>query len=157
MTTLWTYFLVYISSTVKFIFGPTIGVAAGFSVFMTGSLTALGMMTSVYTFTYFGDEIRAVTKRIFSKKKQKIFTRKNRRFVEIWRKYGIPGVAILTPILLTPIGGTVMANAFGGKKEDIFKYMWISCLFWSYVITWLVKFASSFIPPSVYEMAKSWF
>lgn len=146
MEEVWKYFLVYISSTLKFIFGPTIGVAAGFNVFETGTLTALGMMTSVYTFTYFGSEIRAFSNRIFTKKKRNLFTKRNRRFVIIWRKYGVLGIAILTPILLTPIGGTVVANAFGGRKEVILRYMWMSCLFWSYVITWLVKFASEYIP-----------
>jgi hypothetical protein len=98
-------------------------------------------MTSVYIFTFFGDRIKVLTDRFFKKKKRKLFTRQNRRFVRIWRKYGIIGIAFLTPILLTPIGGTVAANAMGCKKERIFRYMWISSLFWSYTITWLFKFA----------------
>ncbi len=135
------YMIVYSSSAVKFVFGPTLGVAYGFNVFLTGTLTLLGCMTSVYIFTFFGDRIKVLTDRFFKKKKRKLFTRQNRRFVRIWRKYGIIGIAFLTPILLTPIGGTVAANAMGCKKERIFRYMWISSLFWSYTITWLFKFA----------------
>ena len=45
-----TYFLVYLSSTVKFIFGPVLGEVYGFSVFVTGTLSILGMMTTVYLF-----------------------------------------------------------------------------------------------------------
>ena len=37
----------------------------------------------------------------------------NRRKVTLWRKYGIIGVALFTPLFLTPIGGTLVANAFG--------------------------------------------
>ncbi len=139
------YFLVYISSTIKFIFGPTIGIAYGFNVFVTGSLTILGMMTSVYVFSFFGDQIRALISKVFGNKKKQVFTKKNRKFVQIWKKYGVPGVALLTPILLTPIGGTILVNAVGAKKEDIIKYMWMSCVLWSYTITWAVKFASGYI------------
>ncbi len=138
------YFLVYISSTVKFIFGPTIGIAYGFNVFITGSLTVLGMMTSVYVFSFFGNRIRELITRFLGDKKRKRFTKKNRKFVQIWKKYGVPGVALLTPILLTPIGGTILVNAVGAKREEIIKYMWMSCLFWSYTITWAVKFASEY-------------
>lgn len=135
------YLIVYSTSSLKFIFGPTLGVAYGFNVFITGSLTLLGTMTSVYVFTFFGPRIKNFTDRVFKSSKRKIFTKKNRRFVRIWRKYGIMGIAFLTPILLTPIGGTIAANAMGCKKERIFKYMWISGLFWSYTITWIIKFA----------------
>lgn len=145
MDVLWKYFIVYISSSLKFIFGPTIGIAAGFNVFITGSLTVLGMMTSVYVFTYFGADIRRLSQRLSKKKKKKIFSKKSRRFVTIWGKYGVPGIALLTPILLTPIGGTIAVNAFGGKRGEIFKFMWISCIFWSYSITWAVKFASGYL------------
>ena len=149
------YFLVYISSSVKFIFGPTIGIAYGFSVFITGTLTALGMMTSVYVFSFFGKRIHGFVVRLFGKKKKKIFTKKNRQFVKIWKKYGVPGVAVLTPILLTPIGGTLLVNAVGGKKEEIFKYMWASCIFWSYTLTWAVKYASNYI--SISKINFLWF
>lgn len=146
------YLLVYSSSTIKFIFGPTIGIAYGFNVFVTGSLTALGMMTSVYVFSFFGDKIKSLMAKFFGNKKRKRFTKKNRKFVQIWKRYGVLGVAVLTPILLTPIGGTVLVNAVGAKKEDIIKYMWMSCIFWSYTITWAVKFASEYISISELDL-----
>lgn len=140
------YFLVYISSSVKFVFGPLLGTSYGFHVLITGSLTILGMMTSVYVFTYFGDWIRIKSQKLFSSKDKKKFSKSSRRNVTVWLKYGVPGIAFLTPILLTPIGGTVLANAFGGKKEDILKYMWISCILWSYPISWALKYASYLLP-----------
>ena len=139
------YLTVYSISALKFVFGPTLGLAYGFNVFTTGTLTLLGAMTSVYVFTFFGDQIKNLMSRIFKAKKKNIFSKNNRRFVVIWKKYGIMGIAFLTPIFLTPIGGTITANALGCKKEDIFKYMWISSLFWSYTITWLLKFAKDYL------------
>lgn len=139
------YFLVYISSTVKFIFGPTIGIAYGFNIFVTGTLTILGMMTSVYVFSFFDKNINILIVRLFGKKKRKVFTKKNRKFVKMWKKFGIVGVAFLTPIFFTPIGGTILVNTIGGKKKEILKYMWMSCIFWSYTITWTLKYASNYL------------
>lgn len=133
------YFSIFISSTVKFIAGPTIGVAAGLSVVETATLTALGMMLTVVLFTLFGPQMRSFIAR-FRKKKRKLFTKRNRRFVRIWQKYGIPGTAILTPLILTPVGGAILANAFKGPKNKIFLYMTLSAVFWGFTLTWSLKY-----------------
>jgi uncharacterized membrane protein len=135
------YLTVYLVSAVKFILGPTFGIAFGFNVFITATISILGTMTTVYVLTYFGEDIRKLSLRIFKPKEKKVFSSRKRQFVKIWKKYGIIGIAFLTPILLTPIGGTLVANALGCKKQEIFKYMWISVIFWSYTITWAFKFA----------------
>ncbi|WP_421873125.1 hypothetical protein [Marinoscillum sp.] len=142
MPTIIKYLIVYALSAVKIIFGPTLGLAYDFSIAETTLLSLLGMMTTVYLFSYFGHEIKAFSDRIFRRKKRRIFTRKNRQFVKIWRRYGVPGVAFFTPILLSPPGGAILANAFGGKKTDIIKWMWIFGSFWSLVLTLMVKYAS---------------
>lgn len=137
------YLIVYALSGLKIILGPTLGLAYGFNIFITALLSLLGMMTTVYLLSYFGDEIRAFTLKIFGpKKKKKVFTPKKRRFVRVWKKYGVMGIAFLTPILLSPPGGTLMANAFGGNKSEIIKWMWIFGAFWSLMLTLMVKYAS---------------
>lgn len=136
------YFIVYVLSAVKIIFGPTLGLAYDFSVIETVLLTLGGMMTTIYLFSYFGPQIKRVTDRIFRrKKKRSVFTRKNRQFVKIWRKYGVPGIAFFTPLLLSPPGGAILANALGGKRSEIIKWMWIFGGFWSVVLTLIVKYA----------------
>lgn len=136
------YLIVYALSGVKIIFGPTLGIAYGFGIIETTLLSLSGMMTTVYLLTYFGTEIRALTKKIFRpKKNKKVFTPKNRRFVRIWKKWGVPGIAFLTPILLSPIGGVFLVNALGGKKRDIFKWMWIFGSIWSLILTLLSRYA----------------
>ena len=92
-------------------------------------------------FKRFLSKLRGFTDRIFRRKKRKIFTRKNRRFVKVWRKYGVPGIAFFTPILLSPPGGSILANAFGGKRKEIIKWMWIFGAAWSLIITLLGKYA----------------
>lgn len=138
--------LVFAGSTFKIIFGMLLGTSFEFSVFWTATLTILGMMFAVSIVTLFGEQIRSLSQKLIRKKDRKLFTSKTRRYVKVWQKYGIPGIAFLTPIALMPIGGAVLANAFGGKKKDIFKWMWIACIFETYPLTWVVKFASDLIP-----------
>lgn len=140
------YLLIYSSSGIKFVFGPVFGASFGYSVFLTGTLTILGMMTTVYIFTYFGTHIRHFSQRVFASRDRRIFTSKNRKYVKLWLKYGVPGMSFLTPVLLSPLGGAILVNAFGGKRRDIIKYMWMSSLFWGYIMTWAVKFAGHLLP-----------
>lgn len=127
------YLSVLLSSSFKFLFGPLQGKAYGLPWLLTATLTAAGMMLSVVVFTYFGQYLK---QRFF--KAKKIFTPANRRKVTLWRRYGIVGVALFTPLLLTPIGGTLVANAFGEKKEKIFFWMSIFATIWGILVTLMV-------------------
>ncbi|MEQ8546867.1 MAG: hypothetical protein RIC03_03100 [Cyclobacteriaceae bacterium] len=136
------YLTIYAISTFKFILGPALGMSYGFGVLETALLTLAGMMTTVYVFSYFGLGIRKLTSRLFKRKRKKVFTPRNRRFVRLWQLYGVRGIAFFTPILLSPPIGAILANAFGGKKEDIIKWMWIFGTFFSFVMTLILKYAS---------------
>jgi len=143
MSELIKYLLVYALSGFKFIFGPTMGAAYGFSIFLTGLLTTLGMMTTVYVISYFGPQIRILIVKLFGKRKrERVFSPSRRRFVRIWKKYGIQGIAFLTPLLLTPVGGAFFANAMGVQRKDIFLWMWIFGTFWAFVLSALVRYAT---------------
>ncbi|MDX2071021.1 MAG: small multi-drug export protein [Haliscomenobacter sp.] len=127
------YLSVLLSSSFKFLFGPLQGKAYGLPWLLTAALTAAGMMLSVVVFTYFGQYLK---QRFF--KTKKVFTPANRRKVTLWRRYGIIGVALFTPLLLTPIGGTLVANAFGEKREKIFFWMSIFATIWGILVTLMV-------------------
>ena len=127
------YLSVLLSSSFKFLFGPLQGKAYGLPWLLTAALTAAGMMLSVVVFTYFGQYLK---QRFF--KTKKVFTPGNRRKVTLWRRYGIVGVALFTPLLLTPIGGTLVANAFGEKREKIFFWMSIFATIWGILVTLMV-------------------
>jgi predicted neutral ceramidase superfamily lipid hydrolase len=60
-----------------------------------------------------------------------VFTKRNRRLVSIFRKYGLLGIAFLTPVILSIPIGTIVANSFEPNKRKIFLFMFISILFWS--------------------------
>lgn len=130
---IWEYLSVLLASSFKFLFGPLQGKAYGLPWLLTAGLTASGMMLSVVVFTYFGQYLK---NKFF--KTKRVFTPQNRRKVTLWRKYGIIGVALFTPLLLTPIGGTLLANAFGEKKEKIFLWMSIFATIWGILVTLMV-------------------
>lgn len=142
MSTALKYFSVYILSGLKFIFGPALGVIAyELPIFVVILLTACGMMTTVYLLTFFGDSIRTFLKR-FRRREKKIFSKTNRWFVKVWKRFGLKGVCFLTPLILTPPGGALLINIVSSKKTEIIKWMWVSALFWSTVLCFLAKYVS---------------
>jgi len=132
-------FSVYLSSMIKFIFGPIGGKAAGLHLITTMVVTAAGMMTVVVAFTYFGEFIRSrILDRIFKKKKPSadmVPTKEG-----FFKKYGLAGIAFFTPIILTPIGGTLLAVGVSPNREKIIFYMFISACIWSIILTFAVYF-----------------
>ena len=128
------YLSIYFLSMLKFITGPSIGPLAGLTYMETVILTIAGMMTSVLIFGFFGLQIRAWYLNRF-KIKRRIFRKKSRLFVRIWRKYGEFGVSFLTPVFFSPIGGTLLLVTFGSSIKKILTYMFISAVFWAFVFS----------------------
>jgi hypothetical protein len=124
-----------LASMIKFFGGPIAGFITGLPIGKTIFLSAGGMMLAVIITIAFAKTIKAYLDR-HQKTKKRIFTKRARFSVKIWQKLGLFGIAILTPPLFTPIGGTLMALSF---KVNIFKligYMIISSLFWGYLVSW---------------------
>jgi len=115
-----TFFGIYLLCLFKFIAGPVLGAASGYSVFEIELVTVSGMMTSVLAFTYLGDWIKN-TWTIKIRKNPKRFTKRTRAIIKIWQKFGVYGIAALTPIFLTPIGGTIILSSFGIEAAYIFR------------------------------------
>ena len=137
---------VYFSSMLKFILGPIGGYAAGLNLITTILTTIAGMMTMVFLFTYFGNWLQKnVLAKLFRKRNK--FSVKNKKFVTIWKKYGLVGVAVLTPVILTPIGGTVLAVSSGSPKEKIMLYMFISAVAWSIILSSTIYFFGKQVLP----------
>ena len=135
-----TILTIYVLCMFKIIFGPTMGYAAGLSPLVTVIITVAGMMTTILIITFFGEKLRDTVLRRFLKPK-KVFTPKNRRFVKIWRKYGEMGISFLTPILLSPPGGAIIAMALGGSRKKTVGYMFLWSVVWSTILTYTFYFA----------------
>jgi hypothetical protein len=114
---------------------PGLGLAmlyemSGLEIFLT---IFIGGMAGVITFSFFGTRIRAWRKRRRKAKAvhKPVKIKRARRIYRIWKKYGLLGVAFLTPPIISPPFGAIIAVAFGEKMERILLFMAISMAFWA--------------------------
>ena len=129
------WLMISLSSSLKFIAGPLLGKLYDLPWWETAFFTFLGMMISIVLFSTVARAFfYKYVKGIFFRNEKKISPAK-RRIVKIWNKFGLSGVAFLTPIILTPIGGAIVATSFGLKPVRIIAYMAVSSAFWALVLT----------------------
>jgi hypothetical protein len=132
-----TFLGIYFLCWFKFIAGPVLASAAGYSVLETVLVTVAGMMSSVTVFSVLGIRFKkflALRRKIPKPK----FSSKSRKIVSIWGKYGKVGIAFLTPIFLTPLGGTLLLISFGTQKRQIFIHMLWSSILWAIVFSFSI-------------------
>jgi uncharacterized membrane protein len=135
-TTFLKYLSVALASTLKFFGGPITGVILKLTWIETAICSAIGMMFTVLLLTYVGSGIQTLIKK-YRKSKPKRFTRTNRIAVNIWKKFGIIGIAFLTPPLFTPLFGPILAVAFKVPRGAIFLWMAISAIVWGLGISYI--------------------
>ncbi|MDX5340512.1 MAG: hypothetical protein LPK25_15915 [Cyclobacteriaceae bacterium] len=137
-----TFLGIYFLCIFKFIAGPVFGSAAGYTFWKIILVTLSGMMSSVLIFTFVGSKIKAWIEGKWMKKGP-VFTKKSRNIVRIWLKYGEIGIAFLTPLILTPVGGTLILVSFGTKKRRIFFHMFWSGLLWAAFFSLTIQYILS--------------
>lgn len=137
---------VYFSSMLKFILGPIGGYAAGLTFLTTVLTTVAGMMTIVLLFIFFGDFMRNKVLSRFQMKPKDLSDRRQ-KFIWLWKKYGILGLAVLTPLVLTPIGGTLLAISFGVPRNKLILYMFISASAWALIFSGAIYFFGNEVLP----------
>ena len=144
-TTLMKYVSVFLVSMVKFLGGPVAGVSMNLSFLETVLVSVAGMMTSVVVFMTVGMAASNWYKRRASQKKKTKFNKRNRRIIKVYQTFGIGGIAFITPLILSPIIGTIFAVLLGGSRGKIFFTMLWSALFWGVVYTFaLTSFSNLF-------------
>ncbi|MEM9325629.1 MAG: hypothetical protein AAGA85_08235 [Bacteroidota bacterium] len=134
------YLTIYALSTLKFIFGPALGLTYGLSIPETIFFNTLGMVTPAYLLRIFGDRMRQLYRRWFIRKDQRIFTKRNRTFVRVWRRWGLPGVAFLVPLILMPIPGAIIANTFSTDTRPYIRWLWLFGALYSLGASLILRF-----------------
>lgn len=130
------YISVALASTLKFFGGPITGVILNLTWIETAVCSIAGMMFSVLIVTFVGKGIQSLLKK-HRKGTPKRFSKTNRMAVRIWKKFGIIGIAALTPPLFTPIFGTALAVAFRVPRTSIFLWMTLSAIGWGFFISYI--------------------
>jgi hypothetical protein len=66
---------------------------------------------------------------------RKVFSSRSRRVVRIWKKYGLIGLAALTPVVFSIPIGTFFMVRLEKNRNRIFLYMLVSVTCWSLILT----------------------
>ena len=95
-------------------------------------LTLLGGIIGVIIFTQIGYDLEKWMVKTFPKRFKR-FSFKNRMLVKLRRKWGIWGIAFLTPILLGIPVGVLLSLTLTTDKRLIIKPMIVSLIGWSLI------------------------
>lgn len=128
------YFAVMAASSIKFVAGPITGFGIGLSMLETILCTWVGMMTTVTIMLTIGRFLVQQISRL-RVQKPKLFSGRARYAVRVWQRFGIIGIAVMTPLLFTPIGGSLLALSFKVPTLRVLFFMALSGIFWAIVFT----------------------
>ena len=68
-----------------------------------------------------------------NRKKRKVESKRTERGKRIWNKYGMPGVALLGPVVIGTHIAAFIGLLFGANKTNVTVWMTISIVLWSLV------------------------
>ena len=130
------YFAVMFATALKFIAGPITGFSLGLAWYETVIFTWLG---AILTVTFIVSMGQIILKSLTSLRKTKpLLFSKGFVCIQIWQKFGIKGIAALTPLIFTPIGGSFLALSFKVPLPRILIFMAISSILWALLYTGLI-------------------
>lgn len=133
MDKLWPSILVFLGSIVKFSMASLTAIAANLG--LGGSLAnIIGGIIGIVLFTYLGSYMQEFLVRKFPKRFGRRFTSSNRFLVRIKQRFGLGGIAVLTPIVLSIPVGVLFALALTHDKKKILISMLMSMFFWATVL-----------------------
>jgi hypothetical protein len=122
---------------------PVAILAMKMSFFETIIYTNIGGALGAVIFTFFSGILIKTWNRylpeIFKcqKKPKKVFTKRKRFLVKVKAKYGLTGIVILTPLLLSiPVGSFLIAKYYGRKRINI-AWLISGQVVWSFIYTYL--------------------
>lgn len=96
-----------------------------------------------YIYKYISNIFFKIFKRNNNKKathKKKIITKKSRLIIKMKNQYGLIGIIVLAPPLLSIPLGTFLAVRFYRKNKRTIIYLIISVIFWSIILSFLAYF-----------------
>lgn len=137
----WQYILVFIFAALPFFeaYGVIpLAILVGLSPVPTFILGLVGNIATVLLVILFVNKIKEWRR---SKKKEQNKTgKRTERAEKLWKKYGLPGLAMIGPLLVGSHLTAFLSVTFGGKKQKTFYWMSASIVIWSVVFTILIYF-----------------
>jgi len=124
-------------SAIKFFLAPTASILAGFGFWETIVITIIGGFIGYFAFYSFGTYIQAAIQKLIRKKRKLRINKRNRLIVKVKSKYGLVGLALLSPCLFSIPLGALLASIYFRKDRKTSLYFLCSIVIWSFVLTFL--------------------
>jgi hypothetical protein len=103
------------------------------SVVLNYLFNIIGGILGIIFFIYFGSFLKKILMRFNWFRKVRKFSWKNRTIVKVRRAFGVPGIAFITPVVLSIPLGIFVALTITSNKRKILLWTTAACIFWSSV------------------------
>jgi hypothetical protein len=158
-------FFLFLISSVKFVFAFPLALRYDFPFSLTLLVTTSGGVAGVLFFAFLSEKIivlylwfihkqlikfpktehlaRSIKQRylyVFPKKQKKIFSNRSKRYVKLKQNFGLGGIAMLTPLILSIPLGTFLAIRFYKRTNKTILTLCMAVLFWSIVFSLIVHY-----------------
>jgi hypothetical protein len=107
---------------------------------------SVGGVLGITFFVFLIEALMALFDRLFPRKKKKNpFTKRNRLIILGKQKFGLTGIAFLTPFIFSMPLGAFLAVRFFRDRYKILRYMYVSIIAWSLIGAWLAEPIKEFL------------
>lgn len=127
-------------SALKFFLAPSTAIIAGYTFWETILLTTTGGLVGFLLFFKFGEILQSGFSLVIKTKARKRFSKRNRLVVKLKSKYGLWGLALLTPCLLGIPLGAFLASAYYRKQKGVLWIFSLLIVIWSFILTYFSVF-----------------
>jgi len=131
---------IFLLSATKLLWAPGTAAAAGLTFWETVFISSLGGMTGIVFFYYFGHMVFVAfdnwkAKKRKQVKEKKVFTKKSRMVINVKNKFGLYGLTLLTPSILSIPIGCVIAAKFYFDNRLTLPLLLIFSVVWSFILS----------------------
>jgi hypothetical protein len=109
--------------------GIITGVALGLSPALCGTVSIASAVVGVTLVVAAGEQLQRLIYR------SRRLARRRQRIERVWKRYGIPGLALQAPLLTGPLLATVLALGLGAPSRPLLGWMIASIVLWGATIT----------------------
>ena len=113
------------------------GVALGLHPVLSGVVSIVSALVGVTLVVLAGERLQG---RIYRSRR---LARRRKRIERVWKRYGIPGVALQAPLLTGPILATILALGLGAPPRPLLGWMIASIVLWGAALTGAAAFGLS--------------
>ncbi len=109
--------------------GIITGVALGLSPALSGAVSIASALSGVTLMVVAGGRLQRLIYR------SRWLAKRRERIERVWKRYGIPGVALQAPLLSGPLLATVLALGLGAPPRPLLYWMLASIVLWGAALT----------------------